>query len=499
MDITTFPNDIFLLIISHLLPKDLIICRSINKRFHAAFTESDLNRHVLLQHFPRSREIRYIDPDLDVDWSQAFAKVAGRYHHLKAGKPRSILKHALGRSFVVPKWARHYPVSPWQRHLQFEEKSAPFDYQEPLWTYEDGILIFPSAEMQSYVLYDLAAGTFSEVGFESEGKIVRRIRLCQRVLVVEWCEEDAYHQLNENEMVFRHFATAFDINQDLNGKWRTVFRNEWKIHFLGFPLNSRDRFFSTHDKIHYAIYLWQPNRSAWGEDEPIEALAVWDISSASDYRPSEDPSGKSKPEGEGPSVIRRFSFADLDFYKIRQRSTPILRGLELDENHVYVLEEDHRWLVGQQASHTPPRLHMVKTIGIPFSAGPCWKDECGANGDVNLSFCERVSDVRRPNIAPCWRHEEFPYLTVSEAVDAEAGVVYSARHCFMLETISINIKPRVHMSGPGYEISLRDDLWVQLMEKGKIYGDERWLVGENSEQQVVILHFDYGRRLPGPA
>ena len=46
------------------------------------------------------------------------------------------------------------------------------------------------------------------------------------------------------------------------------------------------------------------------------------------------------------------------------------------------------------------------------------------------------------------------------------------------------------MTGPGYEISLRDDLWQQLLGKGKICGDERWLIGENINQEVVILHFD---------
>lgn len=127
------------------------------------------------------------------------------------------------------------------------------------------------------------------------------------------------------------------------------FRNEWKIHFLGLPLNSRDRFFSTHTKANYSLYLWQPNRSAWGEDEPIEALAIWDISSPTSYRPSQDPSGRAKPDEshEGPRVIRRFSFADLDFYNIRQWATPTLRGLEIDDNHVYIVEEDHRWIVGQ--------------------------------------------------------------------------------------------------------------------------------------------------------
>lgn len=237
------------------------------------------------------------------------------------------------------------------------------------------------------------------------------------------------------------------------------------------PLNSRDHFFSVHTETHYAMHLWQPNRSAWGEDDSIESLAIWDISSNSSYRASEDPTGKGKPSEdlEGPRVLRRFSFSDLGFYRIRQRSSPIIRGLELDENNVYFIQEDHRWIVGSQASHLHPRLHKVKTTGIPFSAGPFWEDECGADGDVNLSFCERASDTRAPNIAPCWRHEvrenpepvfvclvyhadidqEFPYLTIIEAMDVEAGITFSARHCFMLKTKKINVKPRVQTTGPG--------------------------------------------------
>jgi len=174
------------------------------------------------------------------------------------------------------------------------------------------------------------------------------------------------------------------------------------------PLNSRDRFFSCHTIDKYSLYLWQPNRSAWGEDEPIEALAVWDISSPSPYRPSQDPSGKGKPDDhlEGPRVLRRFSFRDLDFYRIRQRENPVLRGLELDDNHVYVIEEDHRWIVGEQAGHSLPRLHKVRSIGIPFTIGPMWVDSCGADGNTSMSFCQRGSDGRRSNkLAPCWRHE----------------------------------------------------------------------------------------------
>lgn len=52
------------------------------------------------------------------------------------------------------------------------------------------------------------------------------------------------------------------------------------------------------------------------------------------------------------------------------------------------------------------------------------------------------------------------------------------------------MKPKVHMTGPGCEVSLRDDLWQQLLGKGKIFGDERWLIGENANEEVVVVRFD---------
>lgn len=225
MDITSLPNDIFLLIVAHLSPSDLILNRRVSKSFNAAFTESDLNRHVLLSHYPRVRELRNIATSDDIDWPWMFARVAARYHYLKSGKPRSIEKLALGKSFVVPKWARYYGVATWQRHLQFEEKTATFHYPDPLWTYDDGLLIFPSAKSQRYELYDISTGKIGEIDFEPKRKIIRRIRLKQRVLIVEWCEQEPYHQLNENEMVYRHFATAYDISQDeKTGFWSSNLR-----------------------------------------------------------------------------------------------------------------------------------------------------------------------------------------------------------------------------------------------------------------------------------
>lgn len=490
MDITGLPNDIFIIITSFLEPADCIRCRKVNRRFNYAFTDPDFCRTFVGQHYSRAREVR--NADSRSDWSEVLSKVAARYHFLEAGKPRSIERLALASSLVLPAWSRRYGVSPWHRILHFEGKEVPFHYPDTLWTYDDSLLIYPSANQQRYLLRDFNSSITQAIAIHQLGKVIRRIRLQDRVLVIEWCEPEPYHQLNaENEWIHRHFATAYDILQDDAGNWSANLRNEWRIHFLGLPLNSSDRFFSTHNSIHYAIFTWQPNRSPYGEGDPIETIAIWDISSPSSYLPSNDPTGTLKAnESEGPKLVRRFSFDELDFYGIRQRSTPTLRCLELDEGHLYVIEEDHRWMFGPHASHTLPRLHQVTSVGIPIYAGPRSLDECGADGDVDLSFCSRATAERRFGHAPCWRHEEFPYLTIAEAVDSAAGVRFCARQCFMLETMSVSVRPKLTMSAPNAEVFFQDDLWPQMLAKGKICGDERFLLGENGRNELVILHFD---------
>lgn len=196
--------------------------------------------------------------------------------------------------------------------------------------------------------------------------------------------------------------------------WAVTFRSEWKLHFLGLPLNRSDRFFSAHTSNYYAVYFWQPNRSLY-QDDPIEQLAVWDISSPSSYRPSDDPRGYQRPSPAraqttptglwsgwggvpsvrvsgsaesivadhktpsgsslaiataGPQVIRRMAWRELDFYGLRQRATPQLRNITLDDRNLYVIEEEHRWADGQHSSLNPPRVHVVRCTGIPIIPNP---------------------------------------------------------------------------------------------------------------------------------
>ncbi|KAK8095403.1 hypothetical protein PG999_013425 [Apiospora kogelbergensis] len=557
-DLADLPQDVFLLIITYLSARDSVACRSISRAWHAAFTSEDASLLLLRWHFSRSRETRALVSGWDSrspgtgreSIAAVFAKVARRYHHLRQAKPRliekiDVVQEATHRDL-------HRGVAPWDRILRWNDNKAIFQYSDPTWCMDDGLLIYPGLDGGQYVAYDLETQRRFHVPFDNADKTVRRVRLACGVLVIEWCERAPYHQLNEREVVHRTFATAYDVQRaqsrssssrsaklaivrspsDDSSAWTIVFRSEWKIHFLGLPLNATDRFFSTHNGTHYALYIWQPHRSPWGDDDPIEQLAVWNISFPSAYRPSLDPAGTKRPDADlGPSVIQRLTWRELEIIGLRQRHTPAIRELAMDENNLYVHEEEHRWLAGTQSSIFPPRHHTVRCTGFPLvGIGPIWYDECCADGDVHMSFCPRsgstaglsfadadaeaeaeaagnraptplpLTSYRKstwPGYAPCWRHEEFPYLTVSDMKDALAGVRVVARQCFMVEALSVFVMPRISIEADedadadteNPEARFADEMWTELMGKGRIYGDERWVVGEDAEGRITIVRF----------
>jgi hypothetical protein len=537
-DLIDLPNDLFLLVVSYLSSEDSIVCRRVSRGWFATFTADDVSWNLARWHFPRAKEMRAAlaaaSPERP-DWTAVFAKVARRYHYLRAARPRLVEKIDVVQESKQKHL--HRGVEPWNRVLRFNESTATFQYRDPTWCLDDGLLIYQDADGR-YVAYDLETRYRLNVPFDVSDKTVRRLRLACGVLVIEWCEREAYHQLNDRETVHRHFATAFDVQRctprssstsprfsmvrslSNSSAWTITFRSEWKIHFLGLPLNRHDRFFSAHTGTHYALYLWQPNRSPWGEEEPLEQLTIWDISFPSHYRPSQDPTGSQKPDADlGPTVIRRLTWRDLEFLGLRQRHTPSLREILLDDHNVYIHEEEHRWLAGPHSSLSPPRHHLVRCTGIPMmSIGPRWYDECCADGDVHMSFCPRSGSAARlgqdsnisgsntiptyanalPASAPCWRHEEFPYLTVSETVDAVAGVRIMARQCFMVESLSVFVMPRISMREEAAaadegedmpEVRFVDEMWGELMGKGRICGDERFVVGEDMEGKVTVVWF----------
>ena len=545
MKLFDLPYEVFADIISRLSAIDIIRLRLVSSRAHAALTRPDLSITLILALFPRSLEGRLLREHIssssnDVlgsrDWSLVFTRLARRYFHLSTATPRQTLKLD-----TLKNTDRIRGVNPWNRFLRLDDRTAPFHYREPSWTFDakEGLLVYPAPDGLGYQARDVETGEQVAVPFELEGKVVRRVRLCQGVLVLEWCEATGYHALNEREYAHRHFATAFDVRRrgawdgalPIKGEtalslWDIRFRSEWKIHYLGLPLSANDRFYSTHNATHYVVYIWQPMRSPWGEDDPLERLIVWEIGKASAYRPSRDPGDKCRPaeDSGGPRVIHKLINHELAQWGVRQSDTPSLRALYLDDctwdentnsacGHVFFHEEEHRWSAGPHSNPDPPRLHTVKSTGVPISGeGPRWVDDCGES-DPTMSFCwrgprrgsggEGRAEEAWPGRAPCWRHDDFPYLTVSEAYDPIAGVRFTARHCFMLETLSVLVRPKLRVAGVGWgggvdeagdgphgdEVQFGDAWWEELLGKGYLVGDERWVVGEDQEGDITVIKF----------
>lgn len=422
-DLTDLPNEVLDIIALFLQPEDVIRCRLVSQRWLSAFTKPDLSKHVLQAFFPRAREVRLANDRSD--WTAILTAVLGRYHFLQKGAACYSEKLPIQQAFVEPGWARFYPISTWQHELYFESRVAEFHYPDTLWAYDDGLLVFPSAKTQKYQLYDIAVGSYSDVNFEIENKrYIRRMRLCERTLVVEWAEVECVELMNGvgGTQNHRHFVTVYDIlpvhqtgwlrkggiesirDDCRNSGWITQFRCELKIG--AFPLDSKHRFYSTHNTQNYALYSWEPNNSLGDIGHPFESLSIWDISTPHPYRPSLDYTSKHRPliPSSGARLLKCLKYRDLRFHGLLQNLQPRFRELVLDAGHVYVIEEDHRWMVGSETGRLP-RLHRLKTTGIPFASGPAWVDECGADGDVHLSFCQRTTQQRQVGAPPCWRHE----------------------------------------------------------------------------------------------
>ncbi|KAI0526128.1 hypothetical protein F5B22DRAFT_269745 [Xylaria bambusicola] len=502
-DITDLPHEVFLLIIYYLSPTEGVLCRRVSRTWRAVFTSDDVSWNLMRCHFPRVREMRNAAGDLDRSaWAHIFPKVARRYFYLRSATPRVIetISQWQGNGFC--------PVPDWDRWLEWNSNLASLQVRNPNWCLDDGLLIYRDVS-GDYVAYDLETSRCFSVPFNPSGKIVRRLRLAHGILVIEWYKPE------ENPIPYvtsfiEQFATAFDVRQsteaesaDLPGSWDIQFRSEWRLHHDPFPYT--DRFFSAHTATHYALYLWQEDGAPPGE-VLVEQLTVWDIRCASPYRPSED-SGPTQP---GPKIIKMFKKDDLEFLNIRQGRRPMFHDIWLDEANVYIHDESHRWLMGPQAPINLPRCHYVRATGIPFSGiGPRWFDECGADGNVHMNFCPRAGSAAHrgpidtyrfdnawPGWAPCWRHEEFPYLTVSDMVDAQACVRIVARQCFGMETLSSYVLPSISSRAEAdlegvfdHEVRFADDLWWQLAAGGHIMGDERWVVGENQNGGITIMRF----------
>lgn len=528
ISVSDLPEDVFLLVLKHLAAWDVVNCQQVSKSWRAAYTKPEYLRRVL-QHYPQTKEIRELPPGAlhfrrpreacTVDWQRLLVEVASRYHSLATGTVRAVSRYPMAALEQLDHW---FPVGQWDYHesqpggrLYYETAGAhlnrvgskPFLFRPTLWSYDDGLLVYapardgregdPTAFPKILSLLDVATGRRYPVPFDIRGKIIRSIRLKDRTLIIEWAEKDPFHHLNAMEQVNRHFANCFDVSRgEDETSWTVAWRSEWKMHFLGLPRTNHDRFFSTHNATHYAVYFWQPNRSMYTGDEemPIESLSVWDISVPSSYRPSADPSGKLRPpDAKGPYIVSRFSFRGMDFLGVRQHATVALMSLHLDSQSLSLTVRENVGVVGQGYFDPAERLWCAKTTTFPFlGQGPRLYREWDGNLPPYRGHCSMESaDVEE---------SERWFLPVMDVVDAEAGVRLSlVETCISGQSVQnqLVLRMKVQPAGQSFHredgeadwVTLADHLTREVSAMGRIAGDERWLIGQSERLEIVMLKF----------
>ncbi|KAI1623168.1 hypothetical protein EDD37DRAFT_610481 [Exophiala viscosa] len=518
ISIADFPEDVFLLLLSDLAAWDVASCQRVCKSWRTAFTKDEYIR-VALQRYPHASEVRNLPPGAlhfhnsphTISWQDLLLEIASRYHSLSKGTASSVTKYAMAPLEQLGDW---FPVGQWDYHesqpvgrLYYDTvhlskvSPKPYLFRPTLWTYDDGLLVYAPARCteapyfpETLALLDLSTGTKTPIPFSNRGKIIRNIRLKDRTLIVEWAEKDPFHNLNAMEQVNRHFANCFDVRRSDKGSWTVTWRSEWKMHFLGLPPNYHDRFFSTHTSTHYAVYFWQPNRSMYTGDEemPIESLSVWDISTPSNYAPSSDPSGKYRPPAkEGPYIVSRYSFMDMEFWGVRQHATVSLMSLGIDSETCSLTVRENVGVTGQGYFDPAERLWCAKTTTFPFCGeGPRLYREWDGHLPPYRGHCSMESaDVEE---------SERWFLPVMDVVDTKAGVKLSlVETCFSGQSVDnklvVRLKTGCHESDEsesGSEwVTLDDGLTEQVCAMGRITGDERWVVGQNERMEIVVVKF----------
>lgn len=501
------PRELFCIVVGCLAPADLVRCRRVTRAWNEAFGNPDILCPLLKRHFPWTQEVKDLQSGSskteDCNPRQLFDQVASRYHYLQRGEPRSVQKYRLCDDFGSSGEREWFQVQPWERHSSQVDECVDYTFSEAMWTHEEGLLVYPSADHQCLVLMDLSNDRHFMVPFIIRGKIVRRVRLRKRLLVVEWAEPKAFHWLNESEGVHRHFASSFDVTKTADGGWSIAPRNEWKIMFLGHPLSERDRFYSSHSNTRYVIYLWQPNRSLYtaDEDAPIESMIVWDISKPSLYRPSIDPTrSQTGPEVDrAPFIVARFGFQDLDSFLIRQRGVPALQRLSMTDDG-QAIEFTETYPVDWTRAYPGARTTIIPLEGNGplkrreevVSFFPAYRGVL-ASEPLPRALCDDFYSHLWHSIISMVTDDDM-VLSFNLNLDPTYSKDSTKQHTIKL-IIETSEPPEIddHFHKPlfrGYSKTRVRRAGLDFEGRGKICGCDRYLLGENCNRELVIYRFD---------
>ncbi|KAF4469753.1 F-box domain [Fusarium albosuccineum] len=577
LKLTNFPSEIFFSVFSLIPPREVVRCRRVCKALHKALTDQSLCVSLILDRFPLTREARTLQRwiaeeqlpeakanDREItDWVLIFAQLSRRYWNLSQGQPWKETKIRMRKGLQGL-----HGVNPWNRVLKSFRDTADYHHWDPLWTFspDDGLLIYPDPdptpnEVLQFRARNVETGEDIPLPFQlTEGSIIR-VHLNDGVLL--------FTLKLPNADGFSFFIEAYDVicqkpglplqttelkkkssgfnRKKKDKKARQDFcifqpRGRFPLRNINQPLSHQDRVFIAHNKTHFALYTWtRTDDPAWVSHSPPEELSIWYMGNLDTTGTHEGPENRVLPHK--PICIKKFSKHRLDRLGLRQRFSPRLRGLKLDDStwdphsrsscgHVYLLEDDHCLLKGPHSGRTLQDGHTVKVTGIHLTGlGPVWRESCDGRGgavspdifsnhrggSLQTLLCWRKESLRTisewhretpTRTSQCWRHDRFPMITVSHAHDEAAGVEFKAYQLFGHKVMSVSIPPNIYPPSSArlpqeegeerrlvgffcteQEEFFQERIWEEMMARGHISGDERWVVGEDSEGDITVLRF----------
>lgn len=474
-DLAFLPTDIFWMVLVSLKTSDIVRCRRVSRVWKEAFSDSTALLSYLKIKFPWTEEAQQPTNGSSLCGNlgmQLFDQVASRHHYLKRGKPRSIQKYQMEDDTIM-KTHEWYPVRPWNSHASHRDRAVDRPFSEAFWTVEDNLLVYPSDQKRFLLLMDLETDRQFTVPFTLNGKVVRRLRLQKRVLVIEWADQKAFNDLKNT--VHCHFASSFDVTKSEDDDWKISPRNEWQLMSSGRPLRSSDRFFSSHNNTHYVIYIWQRKPK-----DPSRALFVWDISQKSSYRPSSDSTGKLRDEApdDSPSIISSFGLQELESFGIQHWAHLSIQKLDItDDCHSIEITQNICFIFDVQTPFEQDSTSLTMITSIPMTGnGPHVRRVGGLLPPYRGNFHAEILDA-----------EDFmvqPWSSIIAEIHSKYGAWFTL---YFRDPASATRTTYLAIDTPYFNVDFKNR---DFTGSGKLAGCERYLVGQNNNQELVIYHFD---------
>ncbi|KAF4975906.1 hypothetical protein FZEAL_7379 [Fusarium zealandicum] len=557
------PYEIFLDVFKLLPISEAIRCRRVCKALRQALTGQILCASLILEYFPFAREGRILRswiteqpcPEAEgndhesTDWAAVFAQLARRYWHLSQATPWKTIKIKTRKG-----QEGLHGMLPWHRFLSSSDETASFHYWDPLWTIssEDGLIVYldpggsPQEPLQ-FCAQDIETGEVYPVPFHLSHGLIIRIHLNEGVLLFTLMLPTAQgHQIfiEAFDVIRRRPATFLPRHDDKDGgrssertgnpdkqpyqaAWAFSSRGRFQLGRMPQLSSHNDRIFCAHNNTHFTLYSWTLNYEAgWIADPPEEELTVWDIRVSPDQGLSQntDATSSNNSTPKKPGCIMRLANNDLDALGLRQQFTPRFRGMEIDKTtwdpqtrspcgRFYVIEDNHHALAGPHGGNQSISGHHVTRTGYPLAKDGLLRQESCSGSTFTIRESHVADALSRDHssvfrctrhglgTSQCWRHNSFPFITISRGHDAAASVEFAAHQHFACKAISVSVPAGLYGQRSALTVQgsdsrydreerfLEKGMWDSLMGKGHICGDERWLVGEDGDGDITILRF----------